>query len=207
MRYNLYLAGFILIPLFFFFYLILQVVHVDKENIKQEGTIADFISKSAGARSDREDAFMLEQYPAIFSRSYSGLNRVIAPNLRALIYEPAPANSIPDIYYEHPVLKSRTDRQVDFYIPKQDKEKLSIKDYKIPYIYLKFKNEPHSSTGYYLDVYLYAYKTYWGVALTFASLLLSILCCIGAAGAYQHNKFFLAYTAFIVVLHFLILIF
>lgn len=207
MKHNLFLAGFILIPMMFLFYLISQVVHVDKENVKQEGTITDFISRSAGARSDRVDAFNLEEYPVLFSRSYSGLSRIIAPNFRKLIYEPAPANSIPDIYYEHPVLKSKTNRLVDFYISKQDKEKLSVKDYKIPYIYLKFKNEPHSSTGYYLDVYLYAYKTYWGVPLTFVSLLLSLACSIGAAGAYQHNKVFLAYTAFIVILHLLIFIF
>ncbi len=207
MKYNLFLAGFILIPLLFLLYLISQVIRVDKESIRQEGTITDFTSKSAGARSDRVDAFMLEEYPALFSRSYSGLNRIIAPNLRSIIYQPAPANTIPDIYDQHPVLKPKINRLVNFYIPQQDKDKLTVKGYKIPYLYLKLKNEPRSSAGYYLDVYLYAYYTYWGVPLTFASFILSLLCGIGAAGAYQHNKLFLAYTTLIIILHLLILIF
>ncbi|MBB6111769.1 hypothetical protein [Mucilaginibacter lappiensis] len=180
---------------------------MDRSIVKQEGTIAEFKKESAGARSDRVDVFQLEEYPALFSRSYSGINRLIAPNLREFIYQPPPPSEIEDVYYQHPILKSKKERLVTFYIPAKDLANLNSTDDKIPYLYLKFKSEPVSSVGYYLDTYVYVYKTYFGVLATFISLLLFIACCVGAAGRYQHNNLFLGYVAFIIIVHVLIFIF
>lgn len=206
-KYDFFLSGSILIPLLFFFYLIYHVIQMDKAIVKQEGTIAEFKKESAGARSDRVDVFRLEEYPAVFSRSYSGINRLIVPNLREFIYEPPPPSEIEDVYYQHPILKPQMERLVTFYIPTEDLTNLNTTNQKIPYLYLKLKSEAVSSVGYYLDIFIYVYKTYFGVLATFISLLLFIACCVGAAGRYQHNNLFLGYVALIIIVHVLIFIF
>ncbi|WP_158825814.1 hypothetical protein [Mucilaginibacter lacusdianchii] len=165
----------VLIPIALFTGIIYNVVKLDANLVRIQATITDFKKKWAGARSDRINDFKTEEYPAVFSRSYSGISRLLGKNIRSNLFEiPVNATSA-DIAVSNYPLKPKQDRQVVFYVQSAEVKQISEKQNQPTYFYLKMKGDKTSSLGYYADLYAYVSKSKIGIGVIIVSLIASVI--------------------------------
>ncbi|EHQ25035.1 hypothetical protein [Mucilaginibacter paludis] len=202
---KLCLAGTLIVPLALVIYFALQVSRLSNTLLPIKATISSFESK--GSHSNFRKVVGLDEYSASLVRYYEGTNMLFVKDFRDVIYQPPAPNEISSIYYLHPRLKSKTQRQISFYVQKADTAKLRQSTAQISYFYLQNPPALKSGAGYYTDLYLYVYRHHYGAGAVFVSLLLFIGSCIGDSWWYEQNKALLAYAILIVLIHILIFLF
>lgn len=174
MKYSLLVIS-ILIPITLIAVIIYDVVKLDADLVKLEATITDFRKRWAGARSDRVNSFQTEEYPALFSRSYSGISRLLAKNIRSNLFAIPGNATFADIAISRYPLKPKDDRQVTFYVQSNEAKELKNPNIHPTYFYLKMNGDNTSLLGYYADLYAYVSKYKIGIGFVLLSLVASVL--------------------------------
>jgi hypothetical protein len=190
MKYNLFFAVAVIIPVLFFGLIISRIIRLEKSLILVNGTMKTFKSSSGGARSSRENTFTLEEYSTVFKRSYKGWARI---NVK---------DRSDDL-----IGKRAAERQVNFYVPAT--EWLDSKNSKEPVTYfdLKFKQENRSQVLHYLDLFSYISKIKYGVRYFFLSFFTTLIFIGLSVPGFQNSKIAGAFLITIVILHLILIVF
>ena len=205
MKYTIYLISSLLLPVLFLVYTIVRTKDTEKQLIKMSATMNVSRKISKGARSDVEYIQKFEEFKATLSRTFSGLGSMFREDKLKDIYLPAPAGIIPDIYWEHPKLKSAEERKASFYIFRSDQQRI-IDEVTIPYVYLKLDGESRSKSGYWTELYLYTLEGKIGGITIFFTMVLNFVLFIVALKKYQQNKLCVAAGMAMVVFYILLLL-
>ncbi|QJD98081.1 hypothetical protein HH214_20470 [Mucilaginibacter robiniae] len=202
---RLCLLGTFLVPLLLAGYFGWYTYEIDRSLVPISGTIHSFERK--GTHSTRRRIFSLEEYRTSFVRYDEGLHDLFIRNLLYDIHEPPPHTAIEPIYYLQPQLKPRQQRQVSLFIRKQDWNALQNRNRTIPFFYLLLIPNHSSRSGYYLDLYLFVFRSNYGVLAMFVSLMSFLGCCLGATWWYERYKALQVYAISIIILHVAIFMF
>lgn len=170
LKFNLLLAGFVLMPLIFVGLFFCYVNYLDNNLVKKEATINEF--HFANGRGSRHYTFKTKEYQASFKRRYSDLFKTIA------------SERMGDIFGNN-TDSDRTPHQVTFYINKEDATKLGNPNTSVNFLYLQAASKSNITDGYRMD--LIAYQINEGIAINVLVLflLLAVLCCGGAMYLYS----------------------
>jgi len=206
MKYNICFALSLLLPVLFLVYTIVRTKDTDKQLIKMTATMNVSKKISRGARSDAEYIQKFDEFKATLSRTFSGLGSMFKTDKLKDIYLPAPANMIPDIYWEHPKLKPAEERKASFYIFRADQQRIND-GMTIPYIYLKLDHEGRSETGYLTELYTYTLGEKIGGLTIFFTLIVNLVLFIVALQKYQESKLYVGVGLIIVLVYILLLLF
>jgi hypothetical protein len=198
------IAVFIL-PILLAGYFVAQVDHLRQTLIPVRGTLETFERK--GHHGDNRKEFTLVEYQSTFVRFYEGANMLFAKNLSEDVYAPLPPGEVIYKSYIAPKLKPASQRQVSFLIQQQDQPKLKQHATPVPYFCLQLLPGKKTTAGYYLDLYLFAYRYAHGVLITFISIFLFLGCCIGASWWGERYKSLLAYELTVIVSFVLLIMF
>jgi|GEM_PF-3530792 len=206
MKYNICFALSLLLPVLFLVYSLVRTKDTDKQLIKMTATMNVSKKISRGARSDAEYIQKFDEFKATLSRTFSGLGSMFRADKLKDIYLPAPANMIPDIYWEHPKLKPAEERKASFYIFKTDQQRINDA-VTVPYVYLKLDGESRSEIGYATELYLYTLGEKIGGLTIFFTLIINLILFIVALQKYQESKLYVGAGLIIVLIYILLLLF
>jgi hypothetical protein len=165
--------GSLVFPLLLAAYFIWQVKIIDASFIQLQGTISSFGTK--GSHSSSCKIIKLEEHPATLLRYYNGIGSLLTASYHTELYEPVPPGEFESIYYLHPKLKSKANRQVVCYISKADVSRLNSAKQEINYSYLRMLPEQYSSVSYYADIFRYVVRHKFGVITGYASAMIFLL--------------------------------
>jgi hypothetical protein len=162
--------GSLAFPILLAAYFIWQVKTIDASLVPLQGTISSFSKK--GSHSSSRKIIKLEEHPATLLRYYNGIRSLLTASYHTELYEPVPPGEFEAIYYLHPKLKSRANRQIVCYINKNDIRRLNSVKQEINYFYLRMLPKKYSSLSYYADIFRYVVRYKFGVITGYVSAMI-----------------------------------
>lgn len=206
MKYKLFLALGFITPTIFFGLIVHRIIELDKSLILVTGTMKTFKSSSGGARSSRDNTFTLEEYSAVFKRSYDGWARINVKDRSNDLIGKRPVYEI-DNWRPYTELKPKKERQVSFYVAATEWPPSKNLKQPITYFDLEFKKDNRSQVLHDLDLFSYISQNENGMGYIFISLLTTMLFLALSDPVYNGNRPVEIYAIIIVMIHLILLVF